>query len=159
MGADRGGQHAGPLAELFRVSPLPRWRAVLAITCAAAALLCAGGMLEYGTGSPETHGTPAASYWATLFALHVVALGGAGLLAAFPALARPPFKLAWLVIVGLVYGLAFAAWYRLQPEGAAAVSDWLARWRSYLAAALAVAIGLALPPTTPDDLSEPPADG
>jgi hypothetical protein len=155
MDAERGDAPATSLAALFRVTPLPRWRAVFAITCAGAALLCAGGMLEYGTGSPETHGTPAASYWALLFALHVVALGGAGLLAAFPALARASIKLGWVALVVLVYGLTFAAWYRLQPESAAPLSEWLARWRAYLPAAIATGVGLLLQPLPPDNFPPP----
>ena len=137
-----------PLAEVFRVVPLPRWRAIFAIVCAGAAFLCAGGMLEYGTGSPETQGTRAAGYWALLFALHVVAFGGAGLLAAFPALARPLVKLAWLGMVMLVYGLAFAVWERQQPEGLGGVGAWLARWPAYLPALVATFIGLCLPRTS-----------
>jgi hypothetical protein len=136
---------APSLAELFRVAPLPRWRAVFALICAAAAFLSIGGMLEYGTGSPETRGSVAASYWALLFALHVVAFGGAGLIAAFPALARPPIKLGWIAAVALVYALAFAAWYRHQPQHAASLSEWLARWPAYFPAALAVVVGLLLP--------------
>jgi hypothetical protein len=135
-----------PLADLFHSPPLPRWRAIFAITCAAAAFLSAGGMMEYGAGSPEAQASAAATYWALLFGLHVVAFGGAGLLAAFPALARAPIKLAWLAAVALVYGLAFAAWYAHRPEGAGALSEWLARWRGYLPAALAVVVGLLLAP-------------
>ncbi len=144
MPADRVDPPARLLAELFRVAPLPRWRAVFALVCAAAAFLCAGGMLEYGTGSPEAGATPAATYWALLFALHVVAFGGAGLLAAFPALARVPIKLAWLALGALVYALAFAAWSRHQPQGAAALRDWLSHSSAYLPAALAMAVGLSL---------------
>jgi len=136
---------APPLAELFRVAPLPRWRAVFALICAAAAFLSIGGTLEYGTGSPETSGSVAASYWALLFALHVVAFGGAGLIAAFPALARLPIKLGWIAAVAVVYALAFVAWYRHQPEHAASLGEWLARWPAYSPAALALLVGLALP--------------
>jgi hypothetical protein len=141
------------LAELFRVAPLPRWRAVFAIICAGAAFLCAGGMLEYGSGSPETHGTRAATYWALLFALHVVAFGGAGLLAAFPALAHPLIKLVWLGLVMGVYGLAFAVWERQQPAGMGGVNAWLARWPAYLPAIVATVIGMLLRRTSsiPDD--------
>ena len=41
MATEPGGAAPHPLAELFRVVPLPRWRAVFAITCAGAAFLCA----------------------------------------------------------------------------------------------------------------------
>jgi hypothetical protein len=142
MPAERGGG-SGWFAEHFRVGDLPRWRAIFALVCAAAAFLCAGGMLEYGTGSPETQGTAAATYWALLFALHVAAFGGAGLVAAFPALARLPIKLGWLALVAALYGLAFSAWHQHQP--AATLSDWLARWPAYAAAAAATLIGLVLP--------------
>ena len=137
---------SGGLAELFRPATLPRWRAVFAITCAAAAFLCAGGMLEYGSGSPETQGTAVATYWALLFALHVVVFGGAGLLAAFPALARPRFKLAWLGLAAIVYWFAFSVWQSHQPLGGATLGEWLARWPAYLPAGIALIIGLALPP-------------
>jgi hypothetical protein len=133
---------AGSLAALFQPTPLPRWRAVFSITCAAAALLAAGGMIEYGAGSPETQGTAVATYWALLFGLHVVAFGGAGLLAAFPALARLPIKLVWLALVATVYWLAFAVWHAHQP--AATVGDWVARSSAYAPAALVVFIGLFL---------------
>jgi hypothetical protein len=147
MGAEPGDAPPGGLAGVFRPATLPRWRALFAITCAAAAFLCAGGMLEYGSGSPETQGTAVGTYWALLFALHVVAFGGAGLLAAFPALARPRFKLAWLGLVLLVYWLAFGVWHSHQPEGGATFSDWLARWPAYLPAGIALIIGLMLSPT------------
>jgi hypothetical protein len=146
MDAERGGPTPGSLAEIFRPAPLPRWRAVFAITCAAAAFLAAGGMLEYGTGSPETQGTPVATYWALVFALHVVAFGGAGLLAAFPVLARLPLKLAWLGLVAVVYGVAFAVWHAHQPG--ATLGDWAARSGAYLPAGLVVLIGLLLPPVS-----------
>src|SRR5262245_235400 len=107
MDTDPPGRFATSLADRFRVAPLPRWRATFAIICAAAAFLSAGGMLEYGSGSPETQGTPAASYWALIFALHVIAFGGAGLLATFPPLATRPLKLAWLAVALAVYGFAF----------------------------------------------------
>jgi hypothetical protein len=144
MGAERERPRpARSLGELFQPAPLPRWRAVFSITCVAAALLSAGGMIEYGAGSPETQGTAVATYWALLFGLHVVAFGGAGLLAAFPALARLPLKLAWLALVATVYWLAFAVWHAHQP--AATLGDWAARSSGYLPAAAAVLIGLLLP--------------
>jgi len=150
MPAERRGEPAGWFAQHFHVRELPRWRAVFALVCAAAAFLCAGGMLEYGTGSPETHGSTAATYWALLFALHVVAFGGAGLLAAFPALTRLPIKLAWLAVLAVLYTFAFAAWYAHQPADSAPLRDWLARWPGYLAAAIATVIGVSLS-TLPGD--------
>ena len=143
MDTERNRPPGGSLAELLRPAPLPRWRAVFSITCAAAAFLSAGGMLEYGAGSPETQGTAVATYWALLFGLHVVAFGGAALLAAFPALARLPIKLAWLAVIGTVYGLAFAVWQTHQP--AATVGDWAARSGAYVPAAVVVLIALLLP--------------
>lgn len=136
---------AGSLAALFQPAPLPRWRAVFSITCIAAALLATGGMIEYGAGSPETQGTAVATYWALLFGLHVVAFGGAGVLAAFPALARLPVKLAWLALLAVVYWFAFAVWRAHQP--AATLGDWLARSGAYVPAAAVVLVGLLLPAT------------
>jgi hypothetical protein len=146
MGTEPSRAPSGGLAELFRPATLPRWRAVFAITCAAAAFLCAGGMLEYGSGSPETQGTAVATYWALLFALHVVAFGGAGLLAAFPALARPRIKLAWLGLALIVYWFAFRVWQSHQPQGGGTLGEWLARWPAYLPAGVALLIGLLLSP-------------
>lgn len=145
MAAERREGPAGGLAEWFRPAPLPRWRAVFSITCAAAAFLSAGGMLEYGAGSPEAQATPAAGYWALVFGLHVAAFGGAGLIAAFPELARPALKLAWLTVVAALYLIAFGVW----REHRAAGGDWLAHSAAYLPAAFAVAVGLALPRHVP----------
>jgi hypothetical protein len=47
--------------------------------------------------------------------------------------------------VAVVYALAFVAWYRHQPEHAASLGEWLARWPAYSPAALAVLVGLVLP--------------
>lgn len=146
---------------VFRAATLPRWRAIFAIVCAAAAFLCAGGALEYGTGSPETRASAAAGYWAIVFAVNVAAFGGAGLIAAFPGLARRPIKLAWLVVTVALYALALATWLRHQPPGAAAFSDWLARSGVYLPAALVTLIGLLLSPAAGIEQTEggvaPPA--
>jgi hypothetical protein len=132
---------------------LPRWRAIFAIVCAAAAFLCAGGMLEYGTGGPEARAATAAGYWALLFAVHVAAFGGAGLIAAFPALARAPIKLGWLAVTLLLYALAFTTWRAHQPGDSAALAEWLARAPAYAPAAAAILIGLLLParPLEPAD--------
>jgi hypothetical protein len=142
-----------PLAELFRVAPLPRWRAIFAIVCAGAAFLCAGGMLEYGTGSPETKGTPVSTYWALLFGLHVLAFGGAGLLAAFPPLASRPIKLAWALLTAAVFGLTYAEWNAHQATAGADLSEWLSRWPAYITALATLLIGLCLPPrsSVPDE--------
>jgi hypothetical protein len=143
MTAERREGPPGGLAEWFQPAPLPRWRAVFSITCAAAAFLSAGGMLEYGAGSPEAQGTPAAGYWALVFGLHVVAFGGAGLIAAFPELARATIKLAWVAVVAALYVSAFSVW-RTHQAAPASVGDWLSRSPAYLPAAFTIAIGLVL---------------
>lgn len=142
----------GGLGSIFRAEALPRWRAGLAVLGFGSALLSAGGMLEYGSGSPATQGTPAATYWALFFALNTIAFGGAALLAGFPRLTQLRIKLAWVALLAVLYALAFAVWYRQQP--AAALPDWLARSTAYIPAALAVMIGLLLRPAE----MEPPVD-
>lgn len=143
------GDGPAPPPGVFSAAPLPRWRAVFAIVCAAAAILCLGGLLEYGTGSPETRGATAATYWALLFAVHVSAFGGAGLIAAFPALAQPAIKLGWLLVTLALYGIAFAAWHRHQPEHAELLHGWVARSPAYAPAAVVSIIGLLLPSRVP----------
>jgi hypothetical protein len=133
----------GGLAPLFRAEPLPRWRAVLAVVGFAAALLSAGGMLEYGSGSPAVEGTPAATYWTLVFALYTLAFGGMALLATFPRLARPHLKLAWLSGLAALYALAFRIWYQQTGDGST-LQAWAARSAAYLPAALAVLIGIAM---------------
>jgi len=132
------------VAGVFRAATLPRWRAIFAIICAAAAFLCAGGALEYGTGSPETRASAAAGYWAVVFAVNVAAFGGAGLIAAFPGLARRPIKLAWLTMTGGLYALAFTTWLRHQSPGDAAVAAWLGRSGVYLPALVVTVVGALL---------------
>lgn len=136
---------------VFRAATLPRWRAIFAVVCAAAAFLCAGGALEYGTGSPETRASAAAGYWAVLFAVNVAAFGGAGLIAAFPGLARMPIKLAWLAATVGLYGLAFATWLHHQPPDAPLLSEWLRRSPAYVPAAVVTLIGLVLPAVVADE--------
>jgi hypothetical protein len=148
MAADGDPPSGGP-RSWFHAATLPRWRAVFAIACAGVAFLCAGGMLEYGTGSPETQGTAVATYWALLFSVHVAAFGGAGLIAAFPELARRAVKLGWLAATLALYGLAFTVWARHQAPGTRILHDWLARTAAYAPAAVAAAIGLALPRLAP----------
>lgn len=145
MRAEPGTEPEPHATGVFRAATLPRWRAVFAIVCAAAAFLCAGGALEYGTGSPETRATTAAGYWAVLFAVNVAAFGGAGLIAAFPGLARMPIKLVWLALTVGLYGLAFATWLHHQPPDTALLAQWLGRSPAYLPAALVTLIGMALP--------------
>lgn len=143
-------------AGVFRAATLPRWRAMFAVICAAAAFLCAGGMLEYGTGSPETHGSAAGGYWALLFAVHVAAFGGAGLIAAFPGLARAPIKVAWVAATAALYALAFSTW-RAHQAAPPTLGAWLARSATYAPAALAVIIGIALSPHAAVDDPQPDA--
>jgi hypothetical protein len=133
------------LAGVFRAETLPRWRALLAVTGFAAALLFAGGMLEYGSGSPAVQGTPAATYWTVFFALNTLAFGGAALLAGFPRLGLWGVKLAWASATALLYVFAFAVWYGQQQSGAAFVLGWLERSLVYLPAAFAVLVGILLP--------------
>jgi hypothetical protein len=76
--------------------------------------------------------------------VHVVALGGAALLAAFPPLARPPIKLAWTLATLLLYGAALRVWQSYHPG--APLSEWWERSPAYVPAAIAVVIGLLLPP-------------
>lgn len=141
------------LAGAFRAELLPRWRALLAVGGFAAALLSAGGMLEYGSGSPAIRGSAAATYWALFFALNLLAFGGTALLAGFPALARLRIKLPWLAVMGALYALAFAVWRGQQPIAENALRVWLERSIAYLPAAVAVLIGIVLPPVppSPDD--------
>ena len=130
--------------ELFRVAPLPRWRAVFALVCAGAAFLCAGGMLEYGTGSPETQGSAPQPTGRCCSRCTSWPSAAPACSAAFPALARPPIKLAWLALVAAVYGFAFVVWYRQQPEGTPGIGDWLARWPAYAPPSSPLVIGLCL---------------
>jgi hypothetical protein len=144
MPAERDAAPTAASSGVFRAATLPRWRAIFAIVCAAAAFLCAGGALEYGTGSPETRASPAAGYWAVAFAVNVAAFGGAGLIAAFPGLARRPVKLAWLAVTVGLYGLAFATWLGHQPGGGGQLIEWLRRSGVYVPAAVVTAVGLML---------------
>jgi hypothetical protein len=132
------------VAPLFRAEPLPRWRAVLAVVGFATALLSAGGMLEYGSGSPAVEGTPVATYWTLVFALYTLAFGGMALLAAFPRLSRPRLKLIWVTGLAAVYALAFRIWYQQQTGDGGTLQAWTARSAAYIPAALAVLVGLAM---------------
>jgi hypothetical protein len=136
------------VAAAFRAELLPRWRALLAVGGFGAALLSAGGMIEYGSGSPAIQGTPAATYWGLFFALNTVAFGGAALLAGFPSLARLRLKLAWLVAMAALYFLAFTVWRGQQPIAENFLGVWLHRSTAYLPAAVATLIGVVLPPWT-----------
>ena len=84
-----------PISEAFRTGPISRFRATLAIVFAGAAVLAAGGMLEYASGSPAAGTTQSTTFWAVFFGLNLVAFGGAALLGALPPLTQPLVKLAW----------------------------------------------------------------
>jgi len=136
------------LAALFQLQPLPRGRAIVTVICAGTALLAAGGLLEYGTGSPETSGAVVAAYWALFFGLHTIAFGGAALLGGFPALAQRPIKRAWVGLCAALYIAAFVVWFAHQSEGAS-VGAWLVRSLGFLPAALAMLLGLGFHPSPP----------
>jgi len=134
---------AGGWKDLFRPVPLPRGRAVLTVVFAGAALLAAGGMLEFGGGSPATQGTAAAAYWAVFFGLNLLAFGGAALLGGFPRLAIRPIKAIWAVALLALYGVAFSIWYHHIPGGTGSVfSRWVSHFPPYVPAALAALAGL-----------------
>jgi hypothetical protein len=105
------------------------------------ALLSAGAMLEYATGSPATVGRGAGPYWSLFFAFNLVAFAGTGLLGAFPRLATRRVK--WALVVSLVglYVAAFAVWFGAQSVSA---GDWLARTPTYLPGFIVAALGLLL---------------
>jgi hypothetical protein len=133
----------GGWKELFRPVPLPRGRAVLTVVFAGAALLAAGGMLEFGSGSPATQATAAGSYWAVFSGLNLLAFGGAALLGGFPRLAIRPIKAVWAVALLALYGVAFSIWYHHMPGGAGSVfSRWASHFPPYVPAALAALAGL-----------------
>jgi hypothetical protein len=131
------------LADTFRPRPVSRLRATLTLIFIAAALLCAGGALEYGIGSPMTTGTTAAGYWALFFALNVVAFGGAALIGAFPLLARPTVKGAWGIALAVLYVLDFHFWSAQHPGTlGAAIVAWLVRSSIHLPEVFAIVCGL-----------------
>ena len=124
--------------------PLPHLRAFLTLTYAAAALLAAGGMLEYATGSPATAGQGRVLYWFLVFAFNLTAFGGAALVGGFPRLARPTIKWTWGILLIAVYALTFAVWryYDTVDSGGAIVSQWLFQSRVYLPSVVPVFTGL-----------------
>jgi hypothetical protein len=132
-----------PIADLFRPRPVSRFRATLTLIFIAAALLCAGGALEYGTGSPMTTGTTAAGYWSLFFTINVVAFGGAASIGAFPLVARPAVKGAWLIALVILYVVDFRLWSAQHPGAFTdAVVAWLRRSSIHLPAAFAIVCGL-----------------
>lgn len=141
MDAAGGKQGKGGLATRFEALPLPRWRAILSISCAGMALLSVGAMLEYATGSPATVGKGAGPYWSLFFAFNLVAFAGTGLLGAFPPLATRRLKWAWALSLLVLYLASFAVWVGGQTVSA---SDWFARTPTYLPGAGITVIGLLL---------------
>jgi hypothetical protein len=125
----------------FEAIPLPRWRAILSISCAGMALLSAGAMLEYATGSPATAGKGAGPYWSLFFAFNLVAFAGTGLLGAFPRIATRGVKLVWGLSLLALYVAAFTVWIGGQSVSA---NDWFVRTPTYLPGFIIAAIGLLL---------------
>jgi hypothetical protein len=122
---------------------LPRLRASLTVLFAAAALLSVGGLLEYGTGSPDVGRTSAGSYWSAFFAFNALAFGGAALLGGLPVLATRPVKLAWIALLSVLYALTFVAWLAPQDMGLlTALAAWAKKLPGQLPAAAAIASGL-----------------
>jgi hypothetical protein len=131
------------ISEVFRTGPISRLRATLTILFAGAAVLSAGGMLEYASGSPAAGTTRATAFWAVFFGLNLVAFGGAALLGALPPLTRPAVKSAWAVLVAVLYAVEFHLWSRSRPGGiGAAALAWFGGSPIHLPAALAVIAGL-----------------
>lgn len=142
-----GSQENNTLSASFEALPLPRWRAILSISCAGMALLSAGAMLEYATGSPATVGRGAGPYWSLFFAFNLAAFGGTGLLGAFPRIATRRVKLWWgLSLLGL-YVAALAVWVGGQDASA---GEWLARTPTYLPGVIIALIGFLLSRNTVD---------
>jgi hypothetical protein len=134
---------ANALRDSFRTGPISRFRATLTILFAGAAVLAAGGMLEYASGSPAAGTTPATTFWAVFFALNLVAFGGAALLGGLPPLTRPPVKAAWVVLLAVLYLTEFWLWSRHQPPGARDLAaHWLGRSSIHVPALAAVITGL-----------------
>lgn len=122
---------------------LPRTRASLTVLFAAAALLAAGGFLEYGTGSPDAGESIAVGYWSALFAFHAFAFGGAALIGGLPVLATRPLKFCWGVLLSMLYGLTFAAWLAPQEMNlSVALVAWARKLPAQMPAAAAIVSGL-----------------
>jgi len=141
MDPESASQEKGGRASRFEPLPLPRWRAILSISCAGMALLSAGAMLEYATGSPATLGKGAGPYWSLFFAFNLVAFAGTGLLGAFPRIATRGVKLFWGACLLTLYVAALTVWIGGQSVSA---SDWFARTPAYLPGVVIAAIGLLL---------------
>ncbi len=125
---------------VFVARPLPRSRAWLALIFLGSGLLSIGGVIEFATGSPMTEGQGASSYFAILFGFHAAVFCGAAALGAFPALAMRGVKIAWLVLVVVLYGAAFATWRGLANDGS--VSQWFSLTPHYVVALLPLLCGV-----------------
>lgn len=125
------------LSELFRPMSLPRGRALASLVFAAFAFLAFAGAVSFSAGSPDTLGLAAAPFWAGFFAFHFVVFLGAALLGAFPRLARPRFKVAWLSLTACTAAAGLLWWDLQRPADAPLI---LGGWMRYL---LAVAVLIA----------------
>jgi hypothetical protein len=146
-----------PIRDAFRPGPISRFRATLAIVFAGAAVLAAGGMLEYASGSPAAGTVQSTTFWAVFFGLNLVAFGGAALLGALPSLTRPLVKLGWALVLLALYLVEFRLWWRQHPGSfAEAASSWLGHTSIHVPAAIALLAGLlwGAPPEAPDDGSD-----
>jgi hypothetical protein len=142
------------IGDAFRTGPISRFRATLAIVFAAAAVLAAGGMLEYASGSPAAGTTTSTSFWAVFFGLNLVAFGGAALLGALPSLTRPFVKLGWVLLLLALYLVEFRLWSRQHPGGLVeAATSWLGYTPMHVPAAGAILAGLLW--GAPTEESEP----
>lgn len=116
------------------------------------ALLSAGAMLEYATGSPATVGKGAGPYWSLFFAFNLAAFAGTGLLGAFPRIATRRVKSLWVSVLLALYVAAFAVW---SSGHSASAGDWFARTPTYVPGAVVSAIGLLLSRHTLESESVP----
>jgi hypothetical protein len=144
------------LTEAFRTGPISRFRATLAIVFAGAAVLAAGGMLEYASGSPAAGTSRSTTFWAVFFGLNLVAFGGAALLGALPPLTRPAVKLVWVALMAALYLVEFWLWSRQHPGGIGeAAASWLGRSTIHVPAAVAVGTGLLWGSSEEPEAAEP----
>jgi hypothetical protein len=131
------------IRDAFRAGPISRFRATLAIVFAGAAVLAAGGMLEYASGSPAAGTTTPTTFWAVFFGLNLVAFGGAALLGALPPLTRPIIKLGWALLLFGLYLIEFRLWSRQHPGGIVeAAISWLGHTPIHVPALIAILAGL-----------------
>jgi hypothetical protein len=127
------------LAHLFEPMPLPRGRAVLSLVFGGLALLALGGVLAYASESPDIHGGGATRYWCAVFLYYSIALAGAALLGAFPRLASPRMKIAWVVLTLATAALALALRHNARPLVEA---EWRSIAQQFAAGMVPLVIGL-----------------